>query len=95
MIALRCGGHAAHPEVPGFGLFLKDMDFEGRIDERAMEGSGRPTFTADIAEAKRFADMREMHAFYCRQPKIRPYRDDGHPNRPMTGYHWQIVEVPE
>lgn len=95
MIALLCLGHASHPEVPGAGLYLKDFDFDAAHDERAWEGSGRASFTADIAEAKRFADLVEMQAFYRRQPERYPIRDDGQPNRPMTGYHWQIVNVPD
>lgn len=95
MIVLRCLGHAAHADVPGAGMYLKDMDFEAAHDEHALPGSGRATFTTDIAEAKRFADMAEVHAFYCRQPATRPIRQDGEPNRPMTGYSWDLVTVPE
>lgn len=95
MIVLLCLGHAAHLGVSGAGQYLKDMDFEARHDEQALPGSGKATFTPNIAEAKRFADMAEMHAFYVRIPRCRPLRDDGKPNRPMTGYSWQIVDVPE
>lgn len=93
MIVLLCGGHAAHPGIDCAGKYLLDMDFDAAQDERATPGSGRATFTVDIAEAKRFADMVEMHRFYCTIPAAHPVRPDGEPNRPMTGYHWQIVEV--
>jgi hypothetical protein len=97
MIALLCLGHAAEPTVPGAGLYLKAFDFEAAHDDRALAGSGRATFTADIAEAKRFADLVEVHAFYRTVPKCCPVRwwSDGEPNRPATGYHWQIVSVHE
>jgi hypothetical protein len=87
VIALLCLGHAAHPGVPGAGLYLQGFDFEAAHDAHALPGSGRATFTGNLAEAKRFADMAEMHRFYCTIPEAN--------NRPMTGYHWQIVTVPE
>lgn len=96
MIVLRCLGHAAH-EIDGCaGKFLREMDFDQPHDERAWPGSGRATFTDDIAEAKRFADIAEFHAFYRRSPARYPIRpSDGQPNRPMTGYNWQIETVDE
>lgn len=94
MIVLLCGGHAAHQITGCAGKYLLDMDFDLPHDERAMPGSGRAIFTDDIAQAKRFADMAEMHRFYCAIPAAHPTRPDGQPNRPMTGYDWQIVEVP-
>lgn len=94
MIVLLCGGNAAHPQIDCVGKYLADMDFDARHDERAVPGSGRATFTDDIDRAKRFADMAEMHRFYCTIPAAHPTRADGQPNRPMTGYHWQIVDVP-
>lgn len=93
MIALRCLGHAAHEDVPGAGLYLADFDFEAAHDERALPGSGKATFTDDLARAKRFADLAEFHAFYTRRPQAHPIRPDGQPNRPMTGYSWEIINV--
>lgn len=97
MIVLRCLGHAAHPNVSGAGMYLQDFDFEAAHDADAPAGSGRATFTENIAEAKRFTDAADFHAYYCRQPECCPLRwwSDGGPNRPMTGYSWQLVTVPE
>lgn len=94
MIVLLCLGHAAHPDIPGKGLYLKAFDFEAAHDEQALPGSGRATFTENIGEAKRFADAVEVQAFYRQVPKGHPWRPDGLINRPATGYHWQLVPVP-
>lgn len=92
MIALLCLGHAAHPEVPGEGLYLKSFDFES-THPGAMPGTGVAEFTDDIAEAKLFADLGAVQAFYAFIPEAHPTRPDGRPNRPVTGYHWQLVTV--
>lgn len=95
MIILLCLGHAAHPEIPGAGLYLKDFDFNAAHDENAVPGSGRASFTSEVAEAKRFPDLAAVQAFYAFIPERYPRRPDGRLNRPVTGYHWQLVPVPE
>jgi hypothetical protein len=93
VIIAKCLGHGAEPSIRCAGLYLKAFDFEAAYDDQAPIGSGRPTFTADPAEAMQFGDLVEFHAFYVRQPEAAPIRWDGQPNRPMTGYHWTFVDV--
>lgn len=95
MIILISRGHAAEPGVHGTGQYLKSFDHEAAFDDRAPPGSGRPTFTTDKAKAMRFADMAEFMVWYKRVPTCAPIRWDGEPNRPATGYTWQLVEVAE
>lgn len=50
--------------------------------------------SADLAEAKHFADLTEALAFWQTQSRVRPRRPDGEPNRPLTGFSVEIVNVP-
>ncbi len=55
-------------------------------DPEAHNGRGAVKFTDDVNEAITFADRRAAFACYLQVPKIRPVRDDGKPNRPLTAY---------
>jgi hypothetical protein len=60
--------------------WLKDFDAD------AEDGFGRFEFTTDPDDAKRFEDAAAASEEWRRQSTVRPLRDDGKPNRPLTAY---------
>lgn len=67
------GGDAA-------GMYLKSYDPD------AMDGYGLATWTTDKGEALTFTGSKAAMKFWRQQSTVRPLRDDGHPNRPLTAY---------
>jgi hypothetical protein len=63
-------------------------------DPNANWGRGDDRWTHDLAKAKRFASFEEASKCWKAQSTIRPYRDDGKPNRPMTAYSVSIEQAP-
>lgn len=55
-------------------------------DVDARNGYGRIRFTQDRARAKRFPSVIEALDYWKRPSTVRPLRDDGKPNRPLTAY---------
>jgi hypothetical protein len=51
--------------------------------------------TKDIRKALVFDNFQQAWEFWRRTPKCKPWRSDGHPNRPLTASHWEFVPVPE
>jgi hypothetical protein len=74
---------AAHP-------LASDADCEGlylqTYDPDAMNGFGTFTATADLRLAMRFPDITEAMECWRQQSRVRPLRDDGKPNRPLTAF---------
>lgn len=70
-------------------VYLKDADPDGR------GGRGSATFTPDLAQAKRFADVGAAIECWKAQSTKVPTRPDGKPNRPLTAYSITFVTVPE
>jgi hypothetical protein len=56
----------------------------GGYDPEADEGRGNAWWTEDPAEAMAFESEIAALACYRTQPRTRPTRPDGKPNRPMT-----------
>ena len=52
----------------------------------AKRGYGDDRWTKDLAKAKRFASFADAMECWKAQSSVRPFRDDGRPNRPMTAY---------
>ena len=73
---------------PFAGQYLESFDFE------ADDGRGYGTLTPDISKAMKFPDQREAFRFWTRQPKCRPKREDGKPNRPLTSTTVEIIKCP-
>ena len=71
------------------GEYLMSFDFE------AWDGVGEIVMTPDPSKAKAFRDYLELREFYLTQPKIKPYRADGLPNRPLTATNWELVNNKE
>jgi len=73
---------------PIAGKYLKSFDHE------AHNGLGDGVFTADIDRAMRFADHRAAFEFWQKTSTVRPMRNDGKPNRPLTATTAEFIEVP-
>jgi hypothetical protein len=55
-------------------------------DPDAKDGFGDDRWTPDLAKAKKFATFTDAMECWKAQSRIRPIRDDGKPNRPLTAY---------
>jgi hypothetical protein len=62
-------------------------------DPDARGGFGDDGWTDDIAKAKRFATFSDAVECWKRQSTVRPIRDDGKPNRPLTAFSVYPQEV--
>ncbi len=56
------------------------------FDPDAYDGRGSVQWTNDLGQARKFSDVAKAAKFYQQQSKVRPLREDGKPNRPLTGY---------
>jgi hypothetical protein len=65
-------------EDAGRYLVLCDVD--------ARDGRGEVTTTPNRADARLFATIAQLLAYWRRQSTVQPRRDDGEPNRPLTAY---------
>lgn len=62
-------------------------------DPDANNGLGDERWTNNPAKAKRFKSFAEASQCWQAQSTVRPTRDDGKPNRPMTAYSVTIREI--
>jgi hypothetical protein len=76
----RAGVHLGNftPAQPGDYLVSLDVDARG--------GRGEAVWSPDKTRAMVFADPIEAMRAWTMQSRVRPYRDDGKPNRPLTAY---------
>lgn len=88
MYALQVIRLASGPPGPEAGQFVQDFDPD------AHDGLGMATLTPDRHEAKTFASKMDAFRFWMTQSTLRPTRDDGKPNRPLTAYSIEVVPVP-
>jgi len=80
--ALRAG-----EEVPGAYLKVYDPD--------ANKGQGLVVLTLNVREALRFASCSEAMACWAMPSTITPKRLDGKPNRPLTAFTVEPIEIKE
>jgi hypothetical protein len=73
---------------PHAGMFLKAADFN------AHDGQGFMTFTAFPENALQFQTAGEALMFWRTQSKVRRFRPDGRPNRPLTALTIEIEDAP-
>lgn len=86
--ALQVVGLASQAPGEEAEMFVQSFDAD------AHDGMGQATLTPDRHEAKTFANGREALAFWTQASTVRPTRDDGQPNRPLTAYTVEVVPVP-
>lgn len=81
-------------QMPG-GLMLTKESGRYVVDFDIANHTGRGPIpsTPDISKAKHFANAGEAIEFWRTQSKVRPLREDGEPNRPMTAYTIEVRNV--
>jgi len=78
--------HGLDKVAPGSFLASWDVD--------AFGGLGHAGWTTDPAEAHVFASAAAAMRAWQAQSKVRPLRDDGRPNKPLTAATISIVPAP-
>lgn len=86
--ALQVVGLASQAPGEEAEMFVQSFDAD------AHDGMGQATLTPDRHEAKTFASKMDAFRFWMTQSTLRPTRDDGKPNRPLTAYSIEVVPVP-
>lgn len=62
-------------------------------DPNADNGVGDERWTDDVSRARKFASFGEAMACWQAESTVRPLRDDGKPNRPLTVYSVTVEKV--
>lgn len=75
-------------ERPPADCWLESFDVD------AHDGRGDAAWTSDVARAMRFPDVGAAMTAWRTQSTVRPLRDDGLPNRPLTALTIQIEDAP-
>jgi len=70
-----------------------DGSYVKEFDPDARGGRGSVKTTRFIDDALRFINHSDAHEYWMQQSKVRPLRDDGHPNRPLTAYMIEILPL--
>jgi hypothetical protein len=81
--------------VTGGGLpprYLKDFDPNVHAPMRPFP-TGHATFTEKISDAMKFDSAHAVLDFWKTQSTKVPFRPDGEPNRPLTAFTIEAVEV--
>lgn len=65
---------------------VKEGDFLASYDPDAHNGRGFAKWTPSPFQAMRFDSKAEAIALYQQRSKVRPIRDDGKPNKPLTAF---------
>lgn len=84
---LRAVAHANGTPCPVSGQYLSGFD------DSKFDGIGLARWTRERDVAKRFATHAAAFAFWQQQSDARPLRSDGRPNRPLTAYTVEILEI--
>lgn len=80
-------GPAVQPETHPNGKWVF------RYDPEAFGGQGDAELTSKLKKAKRFPTKEAAMAFIMQQPKARPTRPDGKPNRPLLAFSLTVDPV--
>lgn len=77
--------------VQGTPHFLEHPAYVKAFDVEAYDGRGHVETTADPEEAMKWDTAKDaMHAWNT-QSKIKPLREDGRPNKPLTAMTVEII----
>lgn len=77
----------------GRGLLL-EPEWVKAYDPDGMYGYGLVELTKQRDEARRFDDAAEALRCWKQTSTVRPTRDDGKPNRPLTAFTIELETVP-
>ena len=81
------------------GIHLGDFtpaqpgDYLVSFDPDARDGRGEAVWSPDINKAMTFIDAISAMRTWRMQSYVRPYRDDGKINRPLTAYSVEGIEI--
>lgn len=97
MKLIRILGYADGTESRHDGCFVSYYDPNGsEYDPRFGDLRFDLTTTPDPEKAQRYVTAAQAHRAWTERSKTQPYRPwDGRPNRPLTAYSCEIVDVPE
>lgn len=87
-------GHVTEPGVGAFASADVGLRYLASADVDAHDGRGAATWTDDPAAALHFDATDVAFLFWQQQSTVRPLRDDGLPNRPLTAFTVYIGSVP-
>lgn len=94
MLVMKIVGLAAGPATPFDGQYLREYD----PNRSGQDPDGNPMLahvvtTPDPAEAMRFDGLREVREVLYAIDERQPVRDDGKPNRPLSAFTVEIVNL--
>jgi hypothetical protein len=72
---------------------LGSRDYVKEYDPDGNNGQGEVTFTHNILRAKWYAAPEEALAEWQQQSKVKPLREDGKPNRPLSAFTMTVEPV--
>ena len=75
---IRAVGFANGAPCPHANQWVRAFDFD------YADGLGFGVFTPEPKRARKFKGPVEAFEFWRTQSTVKPFRDDGEPNRPMT-----------
>jgi hypothetical protein len=69
-----------------------DGRYVSRFDPDAHDGRGHVWTVADPQDAMQFADQKEALVYYRQASMVKPTREDGRPNRPLTAFSVSVFD---
>jgi hypothetical protein len=84
MTVIVAVGFVNRQHCPHAGQYLEWFDFD------YANGLGRGEFTKDRTKALEFKDAGEAMTFWKTVSRVKPFRADGKPNRPLTALTVEI-----
>lgn len=72
---------------------LEYGDYLAAFDPDGMDGAGVATWSRDAARAMTFDSVEAASSTYRMVSVVKPFRDDGRPNRPLTAYTVELVQL--
>jgi len=88
-VGIRCLALAGRGRVGIEGQWLMSYDPD------AFDGRGEADWTVDPRQALQFPDHAAAYRCWQQTSQVRPVREDGRPNRPLTAFTAEVVAIPE
>jgi len=87
MYVIKVHGFATGEPCEVAGMYVLSFDFD------ADDGVGMGVFTDELDLAKKFDAPSEAVNFWQSVSTVRPLREDGKPNRPLTSSSVEIIPI--
>lgn len=88
MKGIKIAGTAVGGKSIFDGMWVQHYNPDGR------KGVGELMATPFPEQARKFKDFNEAVSYWRQQSTVIPYRSDGKPNRPLTAYNVEILDLP-